>query len=71
MYSICILSLALSRSCPTNYTCFPNVGDSPNHGYTSFDTFPLAVLSTIQLVTADYWENIYEHVSFSIRFNLA
>ena len=52
----------LYRSCPSNYTCFPDVGDNPNHGYTSFDTFPWALLCTIQLVTADYWENVYEHV---------
>lgn len=52
----------ISRSCPVNHTCFPDVGDNPNHGYTSFDAFHWALLCTIQLVTADYWENVYEYV---------
>ena len=58
----CCTLFLIYRACPSNYTCFSDVGDNPNHGYTSFDTFPWALLCTIQLVTADYWENVYEYV---------
>ena len=61
LYFNLIYSLSF-RSCPINYTCFSNIGDNPNHGYTNFDSFPWALVSTIQLVTADYWENVYEYV---------
>ncbi|XP_028398945.1 sodium channel protein 60E-like isoform X2 [Dendronephthya gigantea] len=57
-----------ARSCPANYTCFSDIGDNPNHGYTSFDTFPWALLCTVQLVTADYWENVYEYIIASTGF---
>lgn len=55
-----------SRHCPTNYTC-RCVGDNPNHGYTSFDNFLWSMLTTFQLITLDYWENVYNMVSKSIH----
>ncbi|XP_035662329.1 sodium channel protein type 4 subunit alpha B-like isoform X1 [Branchiostoma floridae] len=46
--------------CPTGYTCLPGIGTNPNHGYTSFDTFGYAMLSSFRLITQDYWENLYQ-----------
>ncbi|XP_065060331.1 sodium channel protein 1 brain-like isoform X2 [Rhopilema esculentum] len=51
-----------SRLCPENYTCFRDIGENPNYGYTSFDHFGWALLTSVQLVTMDYWENVYFHV---------
>ncbi|XP_066265874.1 sodium channel protein type 4 subunit alpha B-like [Branchiostoma lanceolatum] len=46
--------------CPAGYTCLPGIGTNPNHGYTSFDTFGYAMLSSFRLITQDYWENLYQ-----------
>ena len=51
------------RNCPSDYVCLPGLGDNPNFGYTNFDTFPWSMLTTFQLITLDYWENIYNMVS--------
>ncbi len=53
------------RSCPHGYTCLGDVGGNPNFGYTSFDNLLWSMLTTFQLITLDYWENIYNMVSFS------
>ncbi|XP_065166604.1 sodium channel protein 60E isoform X3 [Atheta coriaria] len=50
-----------SRHCPPSHTCLC-VGDNPNHGYTSFDNFLWSMLTTFQLITLDYWENVYNMV---------
>ncbi|GLV43437.1 Na channel protein 60E [Carabus blaptoides fortunei] len=50
-----------ARHCPTNHTCLC-VGENPNHGYTSFDNFLWSMLTTFQLITLDYWENVYNMV---------
>ena len=55
-----------SRSCPHGYKCLPNVGDNPNFGYTSFDNLLWAMLTTFQLITLDYWENVYNMVSIDL-----
>ncbi|ERL93537.1 hypothetical protein D910_10826 [Dendroctonus ponderosae] len=47
-----------SRHCPITHTCLC-VGENPNHGYTSFDNFLWSMLTTFQLITLDYWENVY------------
>jgi hypothetical protein len=39
------------------------VGENPNHGYTNFDNFMWSMLTTFQLITLDYWENVYNMVS--------
>lgn len=49
------------RHCPPDYLCL-QVGDNPNHGYTSFDNFLWSMLTTFQLITLDYWENVYNMV---------
>ncbi|KAI8511047.1 hypothetical protein Bbelb_119630 [Branchiostoma belcheri] len=48
------------RQCPTGYTCLPGIGTNPNHGFTNFDTFGYAMLSSFRLITQDYWENLYQ-----------
>jgi hypothetical protein len=50
-----------ARHCPPDYLCL-QVGDNPNHGYTSFDNFLWSMLTTFQLITLDYWENVYNMV---------
>ncbi|XP_066905494.1 sodium channel protein 60E [Halyomorpha halys] len=50
-----------SRHCPQGYICL-RVGENPNHGYTSFDNFLWSMLTTFQLITLDYWENVYNMV---------
>lgn len=50
-----------SRHCPRTHTCLC-VGENPNHGYTSFDNFLWSMLTTFQLITLDYWENVYNMV---------
>ncbi|XP_067130873.1 sodium channel protein 1 brain-like [Centruroides vittatus] len=51
-----------ARLCPKNYTCLPDIGDNPNHGYTNFDSYGWAVLNTLQLITLDFWEDIYNKI---------
>lgn len=50
-------------SCPVNYTCLANVGPNPNNGYTSFDNIGWALLMAFQILTMDYWENLYHKVT--------
>ena len=50
-------------SCPANYTCLANVGPNPNDGYTSFDNIGWALLMAFQILTMDYWENLYNKVT--------
>ncbi|XP_031348271.1 sodium channel protein 60E-like isoform X2 [Photinus pyralis] len=50
-----------ARHCPITHTCLC-VGENPNHGYTSFDNFLWSMLTTFQLITLDYWENVYNMV---------
>lgn len=54
-------NLTGARHCPTGYTCLC-VGENPNHGYTNFDNFMWSMLTTFQLITLDYWENVYNMV---------
>ena len=53
------------RPCPSGYVCLPHVGDNPNYGFTSFDNLLWSMLTTFQLITLDYWENVYNMVSIS------
>lgn len=55
-------NLTGARHCPGNYTCLC-VGENPNNGYTNFDNFMWSMLTTFQLITLDYWENVYNMVS--------
>ena len=66
----CSLSPSLGRECPPDHVCLPGLGDNPNFGYTNFDTFPWSMLTTFQLITLDYWENIYNMVSLITRSSI-
>ena len=55
--------LSSLRQCPVNYTCLPHAGPNPNYGFTSYDDFGWALLTSFQLVTLDFWEDVYLHVS--------
>jgi len=57
-------NLTGARHCPTGFTCLC-IGNNPNHGYTNFDNFMWSMLTTFQLITLDYWENVYNMVSWS------
>uniref|UniRef100_A0A3B4F3G7 Sodium channel protein n=1 Tax=Pundamilia nyererei TaxID=303518 RepID=A0A3B4F3G7_9CICH len=48
-----------SIGCPEGYMCY-NVGNNPDNGYTSFDTFGWAFLSLFRLMTQDCWEKLYQ-----------
>ncbi len=52
------------RSCPHGYTCLGSIGGNPNYGFTSFDNLLWSMLTTFQLITLDYWENVYNMVSY-------
>ncbi|XP_055315474.1 sodium channel protein 60E isoform X4 [Sitodiplosis mosellana] len=54
-------NLTGARHCPKGYTCLC-VGNNPNHGYTNFDNFMWSMLTTFQLITLDYWENVYNMI---------
>ncbi|XP_014662700.1 PREDICTED: sodium channel protein 60E-like [Priapulus caudatus] len=53
---------SMSRPCPTNYTCLPHIGENPNFGFTSFDDFGWAMLTSFQLITLDFWEDVYNKI---------
>ncbi|KAM9163519.1 sodium channel protein type 5 subunit alpha-like [Pangshura tecta] len=46
-------------ACPINYICL-KVGENPDYGFTSFDTFGWAFLSLFRLMTQDNWERLYQ-----------
>ena len=57
-----------ARPCPSGYICLPHVGDNPNYGFTSFDNLLWSMLTTFQLITLDYWENVYNMVRKTDNF---
>ena len=59
---ICINHKFAIRNCPKNYLCLQGCGDNPNFGYTTFDTFPWALLAAFRLMTQDFWESLYQMV---------
>lgn len=52
--------------CAANQSCLPDTGSNPNFGYTSFDHFGWAILTSLQLVTLDFWENVYNNILYTI-----
>ncbi|KAK7584284.1 hypothetical protein V9T40_005247 [Parthenolecanium corni] len=50
-----------ARHCPQGYACL-RTGENPNFGFTNFDNFMWSMLTTFQLITLDYWENVYNIV---------
>ncbi|XP_068681874.1 sodium channel protein 1 brain-like isoform X2 [Montipora foliosa] len=53
---------SVAFQCPENYTCLPDTGPNPWSQYISYDHFGWALLTSLQLVTMDYWESIYNSV---------
>ena len=60
------LTHSLPRPCPKDYICLQGFGENPNYDYTSFDSFGWAFLSSFRLMTQDFWESLYQLVSFFI-----
>lgn len=52
------------RVCPEGFICL-KVGNNPNFGYTSYDSFGWAFLALFRLMTQDFWENLFQLVSAS------
>lgn len=48
----------------------PNTGPNPISRYISYDNFGWALLTSLQLVTMDYWESIYNSVSIVSEFDV-
>lgn len=47
----------------------PNTGPNPISEYISYDNFGWSLLTSLQLVTMDYWESIFNSVSkFSMYY---
>ena len=51
------------RLCPSDYICLPKIDENPDYGYTNFDHIGYSLLTSFQLITLDYWENVYNMVS--------
>ncbi|KAI3378578.1 hypothetical protein SNEBB_007102 [Seison nebaliae] len=51
-----------ARRCPANFTCVEDVGDNPNNKLTSFDNFYMSIFQNFQLITLDFWEDIYNRI---------
>jgi len=51
-----------ARSCPHGFVCLGSIGENPNYGFTSFDNLLWSMLTTFQLITLDYWEDVYNMV---------
>lgn len=48
--------------CPSGFVCLQGVAPNPNNGYTSFDTFGWSILSTVRLISREYWEDLLYNV---------
>ncbi|CAG7836429.1 unnamed protein product [Allacma fusca] len=48
------------RVCPNGYVCLENIGENFDRGWTSFDNFFSAMLTTFQMITTDFWERPYD-----------
>ncbi|NXG29604.1 SCN5A protein, partial [Dromaius novaehollandiae] len=53
------VSITTCRTCPPEHIC-KKVGENPDYGFTSFDTFGWAFLSLFRLMTQDCWERLYQ-----------
>lgn len=49
-------------TCPAGFVCLQGVADNPNYGFTNFDTYGWAYLSTIRLFLKDYCEDLVYNV---------
>ena len=74
MLHLCLISIAvylffLFRTCSRNYSCYSHTGSNPNYNYTSFDHVGWAFLTSFQLLTLDFWEDVYNNVSLQYLFS--
>ena len=46
--------------------CLHSIGENPNYGFTSFDNLLWSMLTTFQLITLDYWEDVYNMVIIQV-----
>lgn len=51
-----------AQLCPDGHTCLQGFGPNPDYGFTSFDTFGWALISSFRLMTQDFWEGLYQQV---------
>uniref|UniRef100_F7AUQ0 Sodium channel protein n=1 Tax=Ciona intestinalis TaxID=7719 RepID=F7AUQ0_CIOIN len=58
IYSITYSISMFSDMCPLGYGCY-EAGGNPDYGYTSFDHFFLAFLTSFRLVALDSWSRLY------------
>ena len=56
-----------TRQCPLGSTC-NKTNTNPNNNYTSFDNFGMAMLTCTQLITLDFWEDVYGKVGHTYQF---
>ena len=63
------------RRCPSKYVCVKGAGENPKYGFISYDNFYIAMLTSLQVCTLDYWESVYNSVSINwlktIALNMA
>ena len=59
--------ICFNRNCPDNYTCIRGIGENPGRGYVSYDSFPQAFLTSLQVCTLDYWEIVFNSVSTRLK----
>ena len=45
----------------------PNAGPNPDYGYTTFDNMGWSLIMALQILTMDFWQNVYNKVSVSIE----
>jgi len=64
-YNSVFFFMYFTRNCPSSYMCLA-IGDNPDNGWTNFDNFFYSMLSTFQLITLDFWENLYDLVRLMI-----
>ncbi|XP_064620216.1 sodium channel protein 1 brain-like isoform X2 [Lineus longissimus] len=60
-YRVCG-NISGAGGCATGYSCLPDIGENPDYGYTNFDHFGFAMLASFQLITLDFWENLYNYI---------
>eukprot|EP00795_Rhopilema_esculentum_P002961 gene2961-1213_t len=49
-------------NCIQGYVCVAEAGPNPKFGYIGYDNFVLAMLTSLQVCTLDYWESVYDSV---------
>jgi len=45
-----------------------NAGPNPDHGYTTFDNIGWSLVMALQILTMDFWENLYDKVLSQVEY---